>query len=344
MAPPSWQIFATGSPHTLIVVDVVSPMVVWADGGGLDPADTNNGSVVRTVDGGERWQIITPPDGAAHAFRDIEAFDRDHAMVLASFSTDGSDTPSRISRTADGGESWDTVFTANQGDFYDSLAFFDHYRGLAVSDPVIDKFPILATDDGGQTWGLVEAIGTDAKEGEAALATGTCIVAVGPDDAWFGTHFDPNVAPNTNVRAFHTRDAGTTWTVATTPIPGTPSTALVNRGIRSLSFRDRMNGLAVGGSPPPEFGGSDVGVVARTSDGGDTWDLVEAPPGFRHGVAWIGHSDTAVLVGPTGSDISDDGGNTWTPIPNSPFLLGVACKQDACWAVGRGGIAARLTI
>jgi photosystem II stability/assembly factor-like uncharacterized protein len=137
---------------------------------------------------------------------------------------------------------------------------------------------------------------------------------------------------------FHTRDGGTTWTVAKTPIPGAP------RGIGSLSFRDRMNGLAMGGSPPPEFGGSDVGVVARTFDGGDTWSLVGAPSGFRHGVAWIGHGDTAVVVGPTGSDISHDGGNTWTPIPDSSFLLGVACKGNECWAVGRGGIAARLTI
>jgi photosystem II stability/assembly factor-like uncharacterized protein len=333
MGQPSWQIFATGSPHTLIVVDVVNPMVVWAAGGGFDPADTNNGSVVRTVNGGETWQIITPPNGTARAFRDVEAHYPNQAVALASFPV-----PSQISRTVDGGQTWQEVFTATENDFYDSLAFFNRRRGLAVSDPVNDKFPILATQDGGKTWALLESTGTEAEAGEAALATGTCIVAAGSKNAWFGTSFEDDVAPNAKARVFHTRDKGKQWTAATTPIPGAP------RGIGSLSFRDRMNGLALGGSPPAEFDGTDTGVVARTSDGGHTWSLVEAPSGFRHGVAWIGHGDTAVVVGPTGSDISHDGGNTWTPIPDSPFLMGVACKKDACWAVGRGGIAARLMI
>jgi photosystem II stability/assembly factor-like uncharacterized protein len=336
----SWQTFATGSPNTLIVVDVVNPMVVWATGGGFAGA-ANDGTVVRTADGGDSWQDITPPDGTAQVFRDIDAFDPNHAVVLASVTGNdgtGSEGPSRISRTEDRGQTWQQEFNAIKADFPSSMAFFNHRRGLAVGDPVMGRFPILATDDGGQTWELIEAIGTDVGEGEFTLATGTCIVAVGPEDAWFGTSFDADVTPNANARVFHTRDAGRTWTGVETPIPGAP------RGIGSLSFRDRMNGLAVGGSPPPEFEGNDVGVVARTSDGGDTWSLVGAPSGFRHGVAWIGHGETAVVVGPTGSEISRDGGNTWTPIPDSPFLLGVACRGNECWAVGRGGIAARLTI
>jgi photosystem II stability/assembly factor-like uncharacterized protein len=340
MGQPSWQIVETGSPHTLIVVNVLRPDVVWAAGGGFDPDNTNNGSVVRTVNGGETWQIITPPNGTARAFRDVEARYPNRAVALASFPV-----PSQISRTVDGGQTWQEAFTAAENDFYDSLAFFNRRHlaflnrrpGLAVSDPVNNKFPILATRDGGKTWDLLESTGTDAEAGEAALATGTCLVAAGSKNAWFGTSFDRDVAPNAKARVFHTRNKGKKWTAATTPIPGAP------RGIGSLSFRDRMNGLALGGSPPPEFEGTDTGLVARTSDGGHTWSLVEEPSGFRHGVAWIGH-DTAVVVGPTGSDISHDGGNTWTPIPDSPFLLGVACRKDACWAVGRDGIAARLII
>ena len=34
MPQPSWQTFPTGSPNTLIVVDVVNPMVIWAAGAG----------------------------------------------------------------------------------------------------------------------------------------------------------------------------------------------------------------------------------------------------------------------------------------------------------------------
>jgi hypothetical protein len=41
---------------------------------------------------------------------------------------------------------------------------------------------------------------------------------------------------------------------------------------------DRLNGLAVGGDPPPPFGTNDVGLI-RTSDGGNTW--------FRRGTVWV---------------------------------------------------------
>lgn len=39
--------------------------------------------MVRTVDGGASWQNVTPPVGERSAFHDIEAFARDHAVVLA---------------------------------------------------------------------------------------------------------------------------------------------------------------------------------------------------------------------------------------------------------------------
>ena len=323
--------------------------MVWAAGGGF-PQPTQGapavpGTVVRTVNGGQTWQnFLIPPDGTAQVFRDVEAFNPNHAVVLAPVTPAGY---SRIFRTANGGNTWDKVFDANQSDFYDSMAFFDHRRGLAVSDPVGGAFPILGTDDGGETWELIETSAMPNPEpGEFALATGTTLVAVGPRDAWFGTAFDPEQDPNSSARVFRTQDGGEKWTVATTPIAP---------GIVSLSFRDRTIGLAVGGNRT-----ADVGAVARTSNGGDTWSLAGTPPGFRHSVAWIpGVPNTAVVVGPTGSDISDDGGSTWTPIdvaPPVPFLMGVACRsQNACWAVGapagqgsitpgNGSIAAKLTI
>jgi photosystem II stability/assembly factor-like uncharacterized protein len=323
MVQASWQTFDPSWPHTLIVVDVVNPQVVWAAGGGFPNAPAPvPGTVVRTVDGGQTWRnFVIPPDGPAQVYRDVEASDPNHAVVLAPETPAGH---SRIFRTADGGGNWVTAFDANATDYYDSMAFFDHRRGLAVSDPVGGTFPILATDDGGATWALVQVNATpNAEVGEFGLATGTCLVAVGPRDAWFGTAFDVNVALNANARVFRTQDGGTNWTVATTPIPAR---------ITSLSFRDRTNGLAVGGNRL-----TDVGVAARTSNGGNTWFPGGALPGFRHSVAWIpGRPNTAIVVGPTGSDVTDDGGATWTPVdPPAPFLMGVACQsQNACWAVG----------
>jgi photosystem II stability/assembly factor-like uncharacterized protein len=326
---PSWRFTPTATTNTLIVVDVVDRAVVWAAGGGFGHA-TNDGTVVRTVDGGRSWQNVTPPDGVPQTFRDVEAFGRNRALVLAS----GTGGASRIYRTTDGGATWELVFrNPDPSAFYDCMAFFDERRGLAMSDPVNGKFRILATADGGRTWHVTPTSGMpDALPNEYGLATGTCLVTAGPRDAWFGTQAE--MAPNS--RVFHTRNAGSTWTVATTPIPGGSA------GITSLSFRDRRNGLAVGGEPPD---GTEVGAVARTSDGGATWSPGGAPAGFRNSVAWIpGLKKSAVVVGPSGSDLSTNGGRTWTLFDRT-LLLGVDCVPHVvCWAVGEGGLAAKLTI
>jgi photosystem II stability/assembly factor-like uncharacterized protein len=310
MVQASWQIFDPDWPHTLIVVDVVNPNVVWAAGGGFPPPPSPEapdvpGTVVRTIDGGQTWQHRRPA-GTAQVYRDVEAFSPNHAVVLAPKTSAGH---SQIFHTGDGGTVWTTSFNADPNEFWESMAFFDDQRGLAVSDPPAGgKFRILATDDGGATWELVDTKAmSNSASGEAALATGTSMFAVGPRDAWFGTDFDSNVAPNSNARVFHTPNGGKTWIDAETPLHRIPS----------LSFRDRRHGLVVGGDL-----NADVGTVVRTNNGGNTWSPVETQPlGFRHSVAWIPDlEDTAVIVGPKGSDISDDGGATWTSIDfDAPF-------------------------
>ena len=78
--------------------------------------------------------------------------------------------------------------------------------------------------------------------------------------------YDRSLASDDAMRRIRdAQDGGTIWTVATTPIPDR---------ITSLSFRDRRSGFAVGGDRL-----TDVGVVARTSDGGT--------PGPR-GARWLG--------------------------------------------------------
>lgn len=326
----SWRFTHTATTNQLRTVDVVTRSVIWAVGG---IPGANNGSVVRTVDGGRSWTLVTPPGGIAEVFRDVEAFDRDRAVVLAT----GPGEQSRIYRTVDGGATWELVFqNPGPAGFYDCLAFFDHRRGLAVSDPVNGKFRIISTDDGGRSWQVVPDRGMPpAASDETALATGTCLVTAGPRDAWFGTA----TVPGFNSRVFHTNDGGRTWAVAATPIPGRTPVS----GVASLSFRDRRHGIAVGGFAPPP--GADLSFTAVTMDAGRSWPAAESPAGFRSGVAWIpGHKHTAVAVGPTGSDITIDDAQTWRLIDHTA-LWGIDCQQGgACWAVGDNGIAAQLTI
>ncbi|MER7181623.1 hypothetical protein ABT404_19425, partial [Streptomyces hyaluromycini] len=86
-------------------------------------------------------------------------------------------------------------------------------------------------------------------------------------------------------------------------------------------------------------------VFARASpDGGRSWrPAATPPPAYRSGAAWLPHSrTTALAVGPTGTDLTTDGGRTWRTLDTGSYDT-VTCTPDlSCWAAGEQGRAARL--
>jgi photosystem II stability/assembly factor-like uncharacterized protein len=315
----SWQLTDTGTTARFRGLAPVNAKVAWAAG--------SAGTVLRTVDGGRSWASVGPPGAAALQFRDIEAFDSRNAVAL----TIGNGTDSRVYATSDGGATWTETFRNDEPTaFYDCLTFSDRRNGLALSDPVGGKFRILATRDGGRSWQVRPAEGMpDALPGEFAFAaSGTCLVSSGRH-AWFATGGDATA------RVFSSRDGGRTWKVTDSPLPSGPTA-----GIYSLAFRDPGHGIAVGGDYDAETSAPDGSAVTR--DGGRHWTVSKREPGeYRSGVAWW-RSRTALAVGPTGSDVSFDGGVTWRRFDAGSFDA-VACTGDgSCWASGRDGRIARL--
>jgi photosystem II stability/assembly factor-like uncharacterized protein len=302
----------------------VSATTAWVSG--YTPA---NGVVMRTTDRGATWQDVSPAGAAGLQFRDIEAFDANHAVVMSS----GTGPDSQIYRTADGGHTWTLVFQNTEPNaFYDCMTFFDKKRGLALSDPPDGKkFRIIATNDGGYSWHVVDPAGMpEALPGEFAFAaSGQCITTAHGHTAWFAT------GGGAQARVFRSTDRGQTWTVSSTPIRSTPS-----GGIFALAFRDQQHGLAVGGDFATPTASPDN--FATTSDGGRTWTLVPGPAEYRSGATWVdGH--TAIAVGPTGSDVSTDAGRTWHRFDSGSFDTTDCASPNACWASGEQGRVAYLT-
>jgi photosystem II stability/assembly factor-like uncharacterized protein len=322
---PSWRLVHQGTEASLRGLDAVSGRVAWASG--------SHGTVLRTVDGGRSFDRVGPAGTGGLQYRDIEAFDANSAVVMSVGNYPGS---FRIYVTDNGGRRWTLAFRNREPQaFYDCMSFFDRQRGLALSDPVDGKFRILATNDGGRSWHVQSRAGMPAAlPGEFAFAaSGTCLVTEGPRDAWFAT------GGGRQARVFHSADGGRTWNAVATPIRS-GSTA----GIYSLAFRDRLQGLAIGGDfLTPD---SAPRALALTADGGRTWTLVgrtAAPGAYRSGSAWVpGTRGTAIVVGPTGSDISTDGGFHWRRFDSGSFHA-VDCAPDgACWASGELGRIAKL--
>jgi len=114
----------------------------------------------------------------------------------------------------------------------------------------------------------------------------------------------------------------------------------------SIAFWDERRGITVGGDYKAEA--EAVGNAAVSGDGGRTWaPVITMPPGgFREAVAFVPGASppVAVTVGPSGSDFSLDLGKTWAPIvtPAGLHALGFAKRGQAGWAVGRGGLVAKL--
>jgi photosystem II stability/assembly factor-like uncharacterized protein len=294
-------------------ISAVSAKVAWASGA--------KGTVLRTIDGGATWETLVIAGADSLDFRDIQAFDQNTAFVLSI----GPGDQSRIYKTSDGGRIWQRQFTnSDPKAFYDCFAFWDSTHGIAVSDSVDGKFPLIATTDG-MTWNpaVVKKMPAALPSEGAFAASGTCIATFGQSDVWFGTG-------GPAARVFHSADHGKNWTVAETPIIH----GAASQGIFSLVFWTAKDGVAVGGDyKEPKKGES---IAAVTHDGGKTWTLASKPPqGYRSAVA-VGTSHVLVAVGTTGTDVSHDSGNTWTPL-FADDLNALALVGNSGWAVGPAG-------
>jgi photosystem II stability/assembly factor-like uncharacterized protein len=302
-------------------LSAISATTAWASGSG--------GTVLRTVDRGATWQSVGPPGTETLQFRDIEAFDANRAVILSI----GTGSDSRIYYTSDAGQTWTLGFVNDDPNaFYDCMTFFDGKRGLALSDPPDGvKFRIFATGDGGRSWHVVDPAGMpEALAGEFAFAaSGQCLTSDHGHRAWFGT------GGAAQARVFRSDDRGLTWSVAATPIASGPSS-----GIFALAFRSQQHGIAVGGDFLAPTASPDN--VASTRDGGSSWQLEPgAPAEYRSGATWL-NGNTVIAVGPSGSDVSSNGGQTWRRFDDGSLDTTDCATPVSCWASGADGRVAYL--
>lgn len=324
-AAPQWTPQASGVTVRFRGVSAVSNTVAWASG--------QNGTVVRTLDGGRTWQAMTIPGAEKLDLRDIDAFDEQVAYALSI----GPGDSSRIFKTVDGGARWETQFVNPDPEaFFDAMAFWDAAHGVAVSDSTDKQFVIILTSDGGRTWARVpiDRLPRALPNEGAFAASGTNVAVYGTDHVWIGT------GAASAARVLRSRDRGQTWAVATTPLPAGPSA-----GIFSVAFRDALHGFVVGGDYKKEA--EAVDNAAATSDGGVTWTLVKGLSGFRSAVVYVpgAAAPSLLAVGPSGSDYSADDGRSWTPLQSLGLhAFGFARRGTLGWGVGEGGRIARFDV
>ena len=161
--------------------------------------------------------------------------------------------------------------------FYDSLAFFDQYHGIAMGDPTEDCLSVIRTLDGGETWTKLPC-----KElpkitvGEAAFAASNSNIALFKKKAWL-------VTGGEKARVFSSENYGSIWNVTETPIiQGGKMT-----GIFTVDFYDELNGIIMGGDWEDKKNGK--ASKAITKDGGLSWTLIaqNGLPGYISCVQYL---------------------------------------------------------
>jgi photosystem II stability/assembly factor-like uncharacterized protein len=300
-------------------LSVVNESVIWASGTG--------GTVIRTIDGGKTWTVMTVPGAEKLDFRDIEAFEANTAYVLSI----GKGESSRVYKTADGGRTWKLQFkNTNEKAFFDAIACWNNQYCMAMSDPVDGKFLLINTTNGAD-WQLLDTSKMPhAKEGEAAFAaSGTCLITQGRNSAFI-------VTGGGDARVFNTTDGGKTWAVYNTAmVKGAAGSGIFSIAMYGVSDK----GAIVGGDyeKPNEH----TNNLAFTSDGGETWRPGTGLTGYRSGVAYIDKM-TIVAVGTTGTDVTRDSGKTWKRIGDEDLNAVQAKGKNAIWAVGAKGLVVRM--
>ena len=312
-AEAQWLKQNAGTDASFRSICAVSEKVVWAGG--------TKGTVLRTTDGGNNWQVLKVEGAEALDFRDI--YGASAQLAYAMSAGDADKGAAKIYKTIDGGKTWKVVFNyTEKGGFFDSFDFWNEKEGILIGDPVDDKPFIVRTLDGGNSWNRVPKETLPAiNKGEASFAaSGTCVIAKNKTKAWI----------NTQSRVFYTTDKGETWQVAETPFKAGETS-----GIFGLHFWTDKDGIATGGDYKNDKQVSDN--VAITHDGGKTWTLVNTakPDGLKES-SWVLPDKKLLVVGTSGTGISEDFGKTWKAVDTESFHA-VSCFKNSCWAIGSKG-------
>ena len=220
--------------------------------------------------------------------------------------------PSNCAAVGDGGTA---LFTRNSGKSWTLGDTGVSVPLSGVSCPQVqhcvavgDNETVLATSDGGLSWSHVQSH-LGVIDGVSCTTPVHC------------------AAVTSNVDGSLETNDGTTWNPTAAPFS-------------ALAVLKPANAVECLGSNCVEV--ADDGLIARSSDGGSSWQASTTPTTQDIYAISCASATSCVAVGAAGLVLrSNDGGATWSSesAPTGETLLGVSCASTSvCVAVGSGGI------
>ena len=261
--------------------------------------------VIRTLDGGENWDEIArsaPVRPTSSIFSGIHFFDSQNGTGFAGFG---------VHSTSNGGDSWEYIKNGTSLNF-NSISFSDENLGWGVGS----RRSVFHSTDGGVTW-------TPQNAGSGS-GTFNAVQFVNSTTGW---------AAGDLRFIYRTTDGGNTWIQTETGLPD-------RTRIESIHFLDESTGW-IAGRDLRTIGPAQI-IIARTTDGGITWerqdDLSEGRIEGIHFVnslkGWAAGDRNSINTGTVLH--TSDGGQTWSVqlegAGNLSDLFFV--DENTGWAVG----------
>jgi Secretion system C-terminal sorting domain len=293
-----WVEQTSGITDDLSSVSAVDNNAAWVCG--------NNGTVLRTTNGGLNWLNASgaqiPPNLDLY---NIFGIDANTAMVT------GSDANTYVFKTVNGGTTWIQIFTQASG-FIDCILMANPMIGFMYGDPVGGRWSLWGTITGGVTWDSTDFYIPQSGT-EAGWNNSMFFDPIG-GQVWFGTN---------NTRVYRTFNL-LNWNAQQT-------TGQTNS--YAVWFNSTMNGMTGGDS-----------IMATTNGGGDWVNTLTQPQGSGiitgiTGVSsnwWVTRLDSSIYYSP-------DNGSTWFTDYSAPsgeythIAKARTGSNIVMWAVRTGG-------
>jgi photosystem II stability/assembly factor-like uncharacterized protein len=315
------QHYPSGQQFTVTNIHMVDASNGWAIGSLSSKVGDH---VLFTVDGGNTWKDVTPPEEQAAADQQKTAYGyfQDSMTAWVTYSIDaGTPVPSSpvVWRTSDAGTTW----TASQpldvtglSEIYapGTLQFYGQQAGWLLvhvgAGMNHDYVAIYRTDDGGASW---TRIIDPYIDGGIQSCSKNALMFTSATDGWLTGDCNGVKA---SVLLYQTNDAGSTWQEVTLPGPAGKPTL----------FSDQNNAC---GSYDPFFFGGDLGILSvrcanyggtavtysyyiyTTQDGGSSWNGNPYPGDALYFFTFNSGWALAPKI-----QMTSDGGKSWKPISN----------------------------
>jgi photosystem II stability/assembly factor-like uncharacterized protein len=237
---PAIAHLSAGQPVTITMLAMLDANTGWAVGGVSDVRLGVGDHILRTQDGGQTWQDVTPPEpapaeppggSAIGFFKDVNS-----AWVVYAYFTPPSAPGNVIWRTQDGGQTWQAsqaLDVSGLGDVFapSDLVFVDDQTGwllVHVGAGMSHDYVVLyATRDGGQTW---EALFDPITDNFPQSCGKTGMAFVDANTGWITGNCNGVVAELFFQR---TVDGGRTWQPVAVPPPAGEPADLFTRDDRA---------------------------------------------------------------------------------------------------------------